>query len=223
MQSFPHQGQLTTWKDDRGFGFIKPNDGSKEVFLHISVLKGASRRPIVGDTIFYEKVTEESGKIRASKASIQGVISQPNVSNQRSRNSNQISNNQSKVKQIDGNTSINKRDMHKAMQKVIPIVFLIGLGISLISPATNFVRSQFVKTSKQTSPSPAIPVNSPIAATANQNCTIKGNISISTDDRLYHLPNMRDYAITNIDETKGERWFCTESEAISNGWKKAPR
>jgi hypothetical protein len=98
-------------------------------------------------------------------------------------------------------------------------VFLIGLGISLISPATNFVRSQFVKTSKQTSPSLALPVNSPIVSTANQNCTIKGNISVSTDDHLYHLPNMRDYAITKIDETKGERWFCTESEAIASGWR----
>jgi cold shock CspA family protein len=194
MQSFPHQGQLTTWKDDRGFGFIKPNDGSKEVFLHISVLKGASRRPIVGDTILYEKVTEENGKIRASKASIQGVLNQTTVSNQSSRNSNQISNKQSKVKQIDGNIPINKRDMRKAMQKVIPIVFLIGVGTILISPAINFVRG----------------------------CTIKGNISVD-GNKLYHLPNMADYAITNIDLTKGEKWFCTESEAIASGWRKAPR
>jgi len=193
MQSLRHKGQLTTWKDDRGFGFIKPADG--EVFLHISVLKGASRRPIVGDTIFYEKNTEANGKIRASKASIQGVVNQPIASNQRSRNSNQTPNKQSTVKQINRNTPINKLNTHGAIQKVIPIIFLIGLGITLISPAMNLVRG----------------------------CNIKGNISWNTGNKLYHLPNMEDYATTNIDVSKGEKWFCTESEAIASGWKKAPR
>ena len=39
------EGQLVKWKDDRGFGFIKPNGDNKEIFLHISALKGANRRP----------------------------------------------------------------------------------------------------------------------------------------------------------------------------------
>jgi hypothetical protein len=54
-------------------------------------------------------------------------------------------------------------------------------------------------------------------------CNIKGNISIDTQKKLYHLPGMKDYQITAISPEKGERWFCTESEAIANGWKKAPR
>ena len=195
MQAFPHQGQLTTWKDDRGFGFVKPDDGSKEVFLHISVLKGSSRRPIVGDTIHYEKVTEENGKIRASKASIQGVLNQPTVSKQRSRSSSQIANKQSTGNRINSNIPTNKGNMRKGIQNVLPVVFLIGLGISSISPVTNFVRG----------------------------CNIKGNISVNTGDKLYHLPNMEDYASTNIDVAKGEKWFCSESEAIASGWRKAPR
>ena len=34
---------------------------------------------------------------------------------------------------------------------------------------------------------------------------------------------MKDDKITKISPKKGEKWFCTESEAITSGWKKAPR
>lgn len=70
------RGQLIKWKDDRGFGFIQPADGSPEVFLHISELKDVSRRPIVGDTIYYH-VAEQDGKIRASSAFILGARLKP--------------------------------------------------------------------------------------------------------------------------------------------------
>ncbi|BDA72855.1 cold-shock DNA-binding domain protein [Rivularia sp. IAM M-261] len=65
------KGQLVRWKDDRGFGFIQPADGSKEVFLHISELNNTNRRPIAGDTIYYYVVPEQGGKLRASKAYIE--------------------------------------------------------------------------------------------------------------------------------------------------------
>ncbi len=45
MQSGLRSGKLTKWKDERGFGFIQPVDGSQEVFLHISEVKDATRRP----------------------------------------------------------------------------------------------------------------------------------------------------------------------------------
>jgi hypothetical protein len=54
-------------------------------------------------------------------------------------------------------------------------------------------------------------------------CNIKGNISWHNNEKLYHLPGMKDYKITKIHPDKGERWFCTESAAIASGWKKAPR
>ncbi|MCY7335991.1 MAG: hypothetical protein LH613_07215 [Chamaesiphon sp.] len=59
--------------------------------------------------------------------------------------------------------------------------------------------------------------------TSKLSCNIKGNISWNNDKKLYHLPGMEDYEITIISPEKGEKWFCTESEAIANGWKKAPR
>lgn len=53
-------------------------------------------------------------------------------------------------------------------------------------------------------------------------CLIKGNISVSSGKKWYHLPGMEDYEKTRIDLLKGERWFCTEEEARKSGWKKAP-
>ncbi len=52
-------------------------------------------------------------------------------------------------------------------------------------------------------------------------CRIKGNISQS-GDRIYHLPDSRSYAATRISEARGERWFCSEEEARTAGWR-APR
>ncbi|SEW24381.1 Endonuclease YncB, thermonuclease family [Cognatiyoonia koreensis] len=50
-------------------------------------------------------------------------------------------------------------------------------------------------------------------------CIIKGNISNS--GYIYHMPHNRDYGRTRINESKGERWFCTESEARAAGWRPA--
>ena len=51
-------------------------------------------------------------------------------------------------------------------------------------------------------------------------CDIKGNIS-SSGEKIYHLPECQSYSKTIIDESAGERWFCSESEALSAGWRKA--
>ena len=48
-------------------------------------------------------------------------------------------------------------------------------------------------------------------------CRIKGNIS-SKGRKIYHMPGSTPYASTHIDELAGERWFCTEQEALAAGW-----
>ena len=53
----------------------------------------------------------------------------------------------------------------------------------------------------------------------NGRCRIKGNVSKS--GRIYHLPGTASYDDTRIDPSKGERWFCTESEAREAGWRPA--
>jgi len=52
-------------------------------------------------------------------------------------------------------------------------------------------------------------------------CNIKGNISFDTKEKIYHIPGGEYYSATTINSSYGERWFCTESEAIANGWRKS--
>lgn len=51
-------------------------------------------------------------------------------------------------------------------------------------------------------------------------CKIKGNIS-SKGVRIYHSPGKRHYERTGIRADKGERWFCSASEAEAAGWRAA--
>nr|WP_214474384.1 thermonuclease family protein [Mesorhizobium sp. dw_380] len=54
-------------------------------------------------------------------------------------------------------------------------------------------------------------------------CNIKGNISVNSGERIYHLPGQEYYSQTVITPGKGERWFCSEAEAQAAGWRKARR
>ncbi|MEL6568151.1 MAG: thermonuclease family protein [Pseudomonadota bacterium] len=53
-------------------------------------------------------------------------------------------------------------------------------------------------------------------------CNIKGNISRS-GSKIYHSPGQVDYHRTRIDETRGERWFCSPADARNSGWRPAAR
>ena len=46
---------------------------------------------------------------------------------------------------------------------------------------------------------------------------MKGNVTAS--GKIYHVPGSRHYDRTRIDESKGERWFCSEEEARKAGWR----
>jgi len=61
-----------------------------------------------------------------------------------------------------------------------------------------------------------------IAPVTSDGCGIKGNISRS-GEQIYHIPGMRDYDQTQINERGGERWFCSEAEAQDAGWRRAQR
>jgi hypothetical protein len=60
-------------------------------------------------------------------------------------------------------------------------------------------------------------------ASRSASCNIKGNISIETGERIYHMLGQKYYAATRISPQYGERWFCSEAEAQAAGWRKARR
>jgi uncharacterized membrane protein YsdA (DUF1294 family)/cold shock CspA family protein len=59
------RGTLKNWNDQKGFGFIQPEQGGAEVFAHISVVRGADR-PQAGDRVLYLLEKDEQGRMRAS-------------------------------------------------------------------------------------------------------------------------------------------------------------
>ncbi len=65
------------------------------------------------------------------------------------------------------------------------------------------------------------PVVQRVKETVDPTCNIKGNISIDTGERIYHVPGQKFYDMTRIDPAYGERWFCSEADARAAGWRKS--
>ena len=56
---------------------------------------------------------------------------------------------------------------------------------------------------------------------SDPNCIIKGNISEKGFGMTYLVPGCDNYKSVKIDTRKGEKYFCTEKEAIAAGFRKA--
>lgn len=63
----------------------------------------------------------------------------------------------------------------------------------------------------------------PASAVPEQECLVKGNVSIDSGELIYHVPGQEFYDETVIREEYGERWFCSEEEALAAGWRKSLR
>ncbi|MCC4833720.1 excalibur calcium-binding domain-containing protein [Shewanella sp. 10N.7] len=104
------KGKLVRWNADKGFGFIKPDSiGSKDIFIHISILKHMARKPVVGDQINYFSEIQSDGKVKAIKANIEGVAV---IS---TRKSNRVHHRQGNNKSSSG--------------MLIPLLVILALGI----------------------------------------------------------------------------------------------
>ena len=64
-------GTVKWFNDQKGYGFVQSDDGSKDVFVHISALEGAGLRSLKeGQKISFEIVTDKrTGKSSAGNLS----------------------------------------------------------------------------------------------------------------------------------------------------------
>lgn len=58
-------GRIITWKSDKGFGFIAPDGGGRQVFVHIKTLGGSGGTPRIGSSVTYVESTDAQGRPRA--------------------------------------------------------------------------------------------------------------------------------------------------------------
>jgi cold shock protein len=60
-------GTVKWFNAQKGYGFIQPDDGSKDVFVHISAVESAGMRGLAeGQKLSFE-LTNERGKTSATK------------------------------------------------------------------------------------------------------------------------------------------------------------
>ena len=74
------KGKLTSWNDDRGFGFIDPIAGGQQIFVHITAFDRRSGRPQVNELLWFAVELGPHDKQRATnvefvrRASVQSKV-----------------------------------------------------------------------------------------------------------------------------------------------------
>lgn len=64
-------GTVKWFNAQKGYGFIQPSDGSKDVFVHISAVERAGLRTLnEGQKVTYEVERGQQGKVSASNLQV---------------------------------------------------------------------------------------------------------------------------------------------------------
>lgn len=67
------KGVLVDWNDRKGFGFIRPESGSADVFIHVKDLPFYQRRPRKGDRLTFGQRVDDQGRRIAKLPRLKGA------------------------------------------------------------------------------------------------------------------------------------------------------
>lgn len=60
------QGKITSWNDEKGYGFITPISGGSRVFVHIKAFPKQNQRPQINQQVFYSLSKDKQGRVCAA-------------------------------------------------------------------------------------------------------------------------------------------------------------
>jgi len=118
------KGKVYQWKDEKGFGFIQPENGGEKLFFHVSSVKTTARRPEVGDSVLYDPTRDSQKRLRAKSVVIEGVTEASGAS---------AKNRHSKIE--------------PPRKNVIDYVSILVISGSLFAIGFSFVRTQSIESS----------------------------------------------------------------------------
>lgn len=70
-------GTLTSWNDERGFGFLTTDVGDRRVFVHISAFPRSAVRPLLGEPVSFEIETASDGRSVARRVVVERMEQAP--------------------------------------------------------------------------------------------------------------------------------------------------